>query len=194
MELKDKILYGGILGIVVNIGILVFFFGLTKLADLIFMATFYLAILVTVYFTYGIAIEQKLIKEQIKTFIGDTFAKINLFGIKSPQKINQPSGNDPSDAKTDQKNKEILNRTKKLIIIVTISGFILSISLWMFINKKNKQFNLPSYFKDIVLKNLILLAFVAAIQLLFTTYVTGKYLPLSTNNAYKIIFKELLQT
>ena len=64
----------------------------------------------------------------------------------------------------------------------------------MFINKKNKQFNLPSYFKNIVLKNLILLAFVAAIQLLFTTYVTGKYLPLSTNNAYKIIFKELLQT
>ena len=45
MELKQTILYGGIGLISFILLLLVFFFGLTKISELFFMATIYLAIL-----------------------------------------------------------------------------------------------------------------------------------------------------
>jgi len=189
--LKDKILYGGIAGIVFSLVVLIKFYGLTKLSDLIFLSTFYLAILVSVYFTYGVVIEKKLIRAQIKSIISDTFNTLNIFNFKTNKKIDPPEQNNQNED-GDNKNKQILEKTQKLILIVLVSGFIISLSLWIYIYRKYKYFNIKNYFLNIILKNTILLSFVLAIQLLFTTFVTGKYLPLETAEVWKIIINNLL--
>ena len=191
MLLKDKILYGGIAGIIFSLGVLIKFYGLTKLSDLIFLSTFYLAILVSVYFTYGVVIEKKLIRAQIKSIISDTFNTLNIFNFKTNKKIDPPEQNNQNED-GDNKNKQILEKTQKLILIVLVSGFIISLSLWIYIYRKYKYFNIKNYFLNIILKNTILLSFVLAIQLLFTTFVTGKYLPLETAEVWKIIINNLL--
>lgn len=196
MELKDLMLYIGSGGILFNILVLVYFFGLSKLADLIFLSTCYLAILVTVYFTYGVTIEKKLITKQISSVINDTYGIINIFNIKTSKKINPKtnnnSGGNSNNNKTDAKNKQIVNKTIKLIAIVLVSGIITSTLLWMTLYRKQKSFNIKNFLINVVVKNIVLLIFVLAIQLIFTTFVTGKYLPLETKEVYKIIVNNII--
>jgi hypothetical protein len=189
MELKDLMLYIGSGGIVLNILVLVYFYGLSKLSDLILLSTCYLAILVTVYFTYGVKIEKTLITKQISSVINDSVGIINIFNIKTDKKLN-PNKDEANN--NNSKNKNILSKTKKLITIVLFSGIIVSILLWMAIYRKQKMFNIKNYIINIVAKNIVLLLFVLAIQLIFTTFVTGKYLPLETKEVYKIIVNNII--
>jgi hypothetical protein len=201
MELKQTILYGGIGLITFNLLLILFFFGLTKIADLFFMTTIYLAILVIVYFTYGVKTEELLIKRQINKFLNDTvfiisnsYNKIsksknviNSKKINKKPEINYLNEENNSDKQIEIKNKEILNKTIILISITTFLGILLSFVLWIYINKQKRNYNIQKYMINIVTKNIIILLFVLSIQLIFTTYVTGNYIPLNTGEIYNSI-------
>lgn len=201
MELKQTILYGGIGLISFILLLLVFFFGLTKISELFFMATIYLAILVIVYFTYGVKTEELLIKRQINKFLNDTVFIIsnisnklsNSKNITNSKKLNKKpqikyfNEDNDSDKKIKTNNKNILNKTIILIIVTVLLGCLLSLGLWIYINKQKRNYNIQKYMINIVTKNSIILLFVLSIQLIFTTYVTGNYIPLNTGEIYNSI-------
>ena len=198
MELKQIILYGGIGLILFNLLLIVFFFGLTKIADLFFMTTLYLSLLVIIYFTYGVKTEELLIKKQINKFLNDisnlsTQTKMsnitNTKNTKNKPQIKYIKEETEADKQTETNNKNILNKTIILISITTLFGILLSLGLWIYINKQKRNYNIQKYWVNIVSKNSIILLFVLSIQLIFTTYVTGNYIPLNTGEIYKIIIK-----
>ena len=139
------------------------------------------------FFTYTAYIEENVVHAQMKYLSEEIISKVNIFGdsvvsmfdsyINSIPKINL----DDADKEVEKQNSNIKNMALYTNILFTI----VVIGLVYFIyNKSDKSFKV----QDILIKNGIILFFVALTEYSFLTFFGSKYMSLNPNSIkYNII-------
>ena len=140
------------------------------------------------FFTYGAYIEGEVVKNQMKFLSLNISEYINLLGGNINKTINTkiselPEINlDEEDNKVKESNSEVMSTAIKANIGFTI---ITIISVY-FLNKKT-NLNIP----DLIIKNLIILFFIAITEYSFLTYFAANYISIDPNNVKYNIIKNI---
>ena len=171
-----SILYIGILFIIYKI------FGIKKLSNTLFLLSIYILLLSVVFFTIGLYVEKKVIKDNINFIIKKMFDK----GFYVRQKLILT----PEQKETLNNDNHIIHKNNKKIIekalisfgIFIFVMFISSIILWKYTKLSYNEFN-----KKIVFKNIIILFVIMIVQILFYLFVIGNNRPIGIYDLIKNI-------
>jgi len=196
---KIKITNYSIIAICISAIFISVLYGFKKLSEIIFLTTFYISILITIYFTYSPYLTRKLIDRQLHNIFYNfdyliSLIKININFDKNKYKninkhINKYNDNKKIDV-IDIKNKKIINKVSKLLIITLITGLFLSFFIWL-LTSNFKTYSILLFYKEIVRNNIILLIIIVVIQLLFNTFITKNYIPLENDDIVETIIESI---
>lgn len=196
---KIKITNYSIIAICISVIFISVLYGFKKLSEIIFLTTFYISILITIYFTYSPYLTRKLIDRQLYNIFYNfdyliSLIKININFDKNKYKninkhINKYNDNKKLDV-VDVKNKKIINKVSKLLIITLIIGLFLSFFIWL-LTSNFKTYSIKLFYKEIVRNNIILLMIIVVIQLLFNTFITKNYIPLENDAIVETIIESI---
>jgi hypothetical protein len=196
---KIKITNYSIIAICISAIVISVLYGFKKLSEIIFLTTFYISILITIYFTYSPYLTRKLIDRQLHNIFYNfdyliSLIKININFDKNKYKNINKHINKYNDNKklnvVDIKNKKIINKVSKLLIITLITGLFLSFFIWL-LTSNFKTYSILLFYKEIVRNNIILLIIIVVIQLLFNTFITKNYIPLENDDIVETIIESI---
>ena len=162
------------------------------IANILVGVTIFSLFLSIFFFTYAAKIENKILKIQIKNlvdnFVGD-LDSLNLDESRKTQLIelideNMKTDMSDSDKEVNDINKSLVKKSIKIfggltivsIAIVTIMYFTVKIEIG-----------------NILLSNLIVIVFVALLEIFFLNFIAKRYRSLDTNTVKKNIVEELLK-
>lgn len=158
-------------------------FGIKQTSSMIFMIAIYSLFLGTFFFTFGAWVEEKTVKGQITNLTNKCVKIYRLFkGEGDISKIEVDSDDD--DAKVEEHNKETIKSAMKVLGIGCAIGIVLSYMLCIVSKGGNEMF------KELVVKNMIVLVFVAITQATFFYTVSRTYKSLDFNSVIRKIIEE----
>ena len=177
--------------ILFSVSVISYFQGYKISCDRIFMCFIYCSLLIVLYFTYSVIVAKKMLHKQIKAMVTDIKGFQNFFNI-TRNRIND-SADKTDDSATIERNKSILRKSIKIVVITLCLSFILSGGLWIYKNQNHKNYNIKKYLKEIFVKNIIILFCVLLIQLFFSSVFVAHVLPLNSRNIINIILDKVLE-
>ena len=177
--------------ILLSVSVISYFQGYKISCDRIFMCFIYCSLLIVLYFTYSVIVAKKMLHKQINAMVNDIKGFQNFFNI-TRNRIND-SADKTDDSATIERNKSILRKSVKIVVITLCLSFILSGGLWMYKNQNHKNYNIKKYLKEIFLKNIIILFCVLLIQLFFSSVFVAHVLPLNSKNIINTILDKVLE-
>lgn len=186
-EKKNNILtiIGFILIFIIPI-IIIKIFSISKTSDCLFLLVFYSILLTTIFFTIGKKAELNMLSNQVKYLVEEIIGigKTINFNIDNNINLSNDTYNElkKEDKKIEDKNKDLIKKTIRILSIFSVITLFFSVILWFFVYKKDKKYTVKKYLQYIVLKNLIVLVFVFILQYLFYTIIISSYRPLDINN------------
>jgi hypothetical protein len=137
------------------------------------------------FFTYGVYIEGLIVKKQMKFLSEDIAGYLNLLGSTVNKGIKDKLLEVPVIDIHDENDeiKESNSKVLKTALNATIAFVILTIII---VNYLNKSVNLN--ITDVIIKNLIILFFIAITEYLFLTYFAADYISIDPNKVkYNVV-------
>ena len=177
--------------ILASVAIISYFQGYEISTDRIFMCLIYCSLLITLYFTYSVIVAKKMLQRQLAIIVKDIKAFQLFFNIKS-QRIEESDSQKQDNKSTIESNKQIWQKSLKIIGITLCLSFILSLGIWIYKNQNHKNYKINKYLKEIIFKNIIILFCVVLIQLFFSSVFVGHVLPLDTKTVNDVILNKIL--
>lgn len=166
--------------------IIIKIFSISKTSDCLFLLVFYSILLTTIFFTIGKKAELNMLSNQVKYLVEEIIGigKTINFNIDNNINLSNDTYNElkKEDKKIEDKNKDLIKKTIRILSIFSVITLFFSVILWFFVYKKDKKYTVKKYLQYIVLKNLIVLVFVFILQYLFYTIIISSYRPLDINN------------
>jgi hypothetical protein len=159
------------------------------IANIILHVTLISAFIGIFFFTYVSKIEGEIVKEQVdyivKDFLGDvkSIAGSNIDPIKKYIDTIQPPNLDEEDKAVEARNSELFSYAMKIILGGVIIGF--GTVYWMY---TKYGFDIM----DLIKTNLIILAFVALVELGFLTFFGAKFRSGDPNYVKKALIDSLI--
>jgi len=157
-------------------------FGIKQTASMIFMIAIYSLFLGSFFFTFGAWVEEQTVKEQINSLTKECVKIYRLFIGDS--KISKMEESDDTDKSVEEKNKKTIKQAMTVLGIGCAIGIVLSYMLCIISRGGNEAF------KELVIKNIIVLIFVAITQATFFYTVSRTYKSLDFNKIVREIIQE----
>jgi hypothetical protein len=182
MKQENIIMILPIIGIILLI-INYFVFGIKQTSSMIFMVAIYSLFLGSFFFTFGAWVEEQTVKGQIKSLTEEGVKMYHLFiGDKEISKMESDTSED--DKKVEERNKKTVKEAMTVLGIGCAIGITISYSLCIFVKGGNQAF------KELAIKNLTVLIFVALTQAIFFYTVSRTYKSLDYNNIIRTIIDD----
>lgn len=159
-------------------------FGTKQASSTIFMLSIYSLFLGSFFFTFGAWIEEQTVKNQIASLTKETMALYHLLvGDRKMSKLEISKDDKKSDQKVEDTNNKLVKQAMTLLVICCIVGIIISYIVFRFSDdfNVNKGLNLGNFFKNVAMKNIVILVFVAITQAIFFYTVSRTYKSLDIN-------------
>ena len=157
------------------------------IADIILHVILISSFLVIFFFTYAAKVEKAIVIRQSTDIVKDVIESTTVifpdFAIKDMSEFLNAHDKTPDmaeqDAKIEKSNKELLDNTVKMISIVCVVGV-----LGVYVMSRIFKFSMT----DLLIRNLIIVSFVALTEFLFLTYFAQNYDSIDSNFVkYKVL-------
>ena len=153
------------------------------------------AFLGSYFFTFGAYLEREVLQDQLNYLVDTTLQPMKILvpnisaDIKSKMKSYNFKINEKSDIETAEQNKKTVDKAIKLITFFFILGLIVIVILSRTLDREGMSYS--EFFKKLIIRNLIIMIFIAATEFIFAFYFAKNYMSLDTNRLKKQIFVSL---
>lgn len=147
----------------------------STIANVVLHVILIASFIVMFFFTYGSKVEGEIVKKQCTAIVDDIMADVGVF---LPANVQIPTSGltAPDMTELDEKvavaNRELMQRTLRLMSIVFVVGFVIIVSMSIAF-----KFSL----KDLLVHNAITLLFVALTEFVFLTFFAKNYITIDAS-------------
>lgn len=168
-------------------------------SEIILSIILFVIFIVVFYFTYGLYMERKILDKEISSIVmklKNTTIMLNPSSklyIKSVLKNLNINNNTDADTETEKHNTTILTKIYIILPILFVVGLLLS----FFLSTKwgNKLFGGHCgefSYKNVLLKNLIVIIMITLTEFIFITYYASEYISIDANDVISILLSKII--